>query len=113
MYKLRTVVFSVTVVLLGSLPGIRKLGASGLTPATTVTQNRSSASCSDKNKPVITVPNDQGSVVLTDIVKGTTPCPGMKHYVIVTPPNGTDWVQRTPVTIDASGNFITKAQFGE
>lgn len=76
-------------------------------------QNQFSSSCTDSNGPTITKPVNGGTVVLTDIVRGTSPCPAMKHYVIVTPPNGADWVQSKPFDFQASGAFSTRAQFGE
>jgi hypothetical protein len=75
-------------------------------------QSRSGTVCTDANKPTITKPVDGGTVVLTDIIRGTSPCPAMKHYVIVTPPNGADWVQNKPFNFQASV-YSTQAQFGE
>ena len=76
-------------------------------------QGQSGSTCTDTKKPAITQPLDGGNVVLTDIIRGTSPCPAMKHYVVVTPPNGTDWVQGKPFTFGANGLFTTQAQFGE
>lgn len=73
-----------------------------------------STPCTEANKPLISQPVDGGQVALNDIIRGTTPCSGMNHYVVVTPPDGANWVQnRGPLSIDPVGSFISQAQFGE
>ncbi len=76
-------------------------------------QSRPVAVCTDAIKPTIVTPLKGGSVVLTDLIRGVSPCPTMKHYVVVTPSNGTDWIQNKPFTFGANALFTTQAQFGE
>src|SRR5262245_60823754 len=66
------------------------------------------------NKPVITEPREGASVSYTDIVKGTTTCNGLRHYVIVTPPNGVDYVQNKECAFPSRNAFTcSSVQFGE
>lgn len=73
-----------------------------------------SARCTDDRKPVITKPVKGGKVILTDLIRGMTPCPGMDHYIVVTPlEDGVNWVQNKPASVEADGSFNGEAQFGE
>lgn len=65
-------------------------------------------------KPVITAPQKDASVASTEIVKGTTTCNGWRHYVIVTPSNGVDYVQNKECTFPSRNAFTcSSVQFGE
>ena len=65
-------------------------------------------------KPVITAPGKDASVAYTEIVKGTTTCNGWRHYVIVTPSNGVDYVQNKECTFPSRNAFTcSSVQFGE
>ncbi len=108
--------FSIVLSLVG-WGGAKSNQANAQTPSLSTSkssaQSPSATACTDAKKPVITKPLDGGTVVLTDIIRGTTPCTGMKHYVVVTPPNGVNWVQAKSFNISANGAFIAEAQFGE
>jgi hypothetical protein len=54
---------------------------------------------------------DSGRVGLRSALRGMTPFIGKKHYAVVTPPNGTDWV--TPMSVGVDGELRGDPQFGE
>lgn len=66
------------------------------------------------SKPVISAPGNNADVVYTEIVKGTTTCSGQRHYVVVTPQNGVDYVQNRECSFPSRTTFTcTSVQFGE
>lgn len=71
-----------------------------------------STGCS--SKPVIVQPKEGASLGPTEIVTGTTTCSGWRHYVLVTPPNGVDWVQDKECAYPSRNAFsCASVKFGE
>lgn len=63
---------------------------------------------------LITEPLDGDNVGEQADVKGRTTYPDLNHYVVVIPVSHTaQWVQRSPVFIEADGTLSGRAQFGE
>lgn len=62
---------------------------------------------------VITSPPESGSVAFTDLLRGTTPYPNLRHYIVITPMSvGADWVQDDVAAV--SGNIWSgRGRFGE
>ncbi len=72
--------------------------------------SRQTLAKADRNV-LLTLGKDDGEVQLRSVLRGTTPFIGRKHYAIVTPADGADWV--TPISVDRDGRLRGDPQFGE
>jgi hypothetical protein len=92
------------------LPGVSETDSSPSLEGDNESALRTSSRTSEDRRILLSI-GDSGRVGLRSDLRGTTPYITRKHYAVVTPPNGSDWV--TPMSVGVDGKLRGDPQFGE